>query len=86
MARRVAGVRHELAVATAAVVAVASTLSAAALVEAVNDRDWSIGDWEWLGVAVLAVVSTFGAFWLLVTLAPRVVNRHGPHVDTNRLS
>jgi SAM-dependent methyltransferase len=71
MARRLPAVRQDLAIATVAVVGVAATLLSAALVEALTDRDWSIGHLEWLDDAVLALLVTIGALWLLTTLAPR---------------
>src|SRR5262245_66634199 len=75
MARRVPAMRQDLAVATASAVAVTATFMSAILVEGLSDRDWSIRGWEWLDVAVVAVVATFGALWLLVELAPGLRGR-----------
>jgi hypothetical protein len=64
--------REEVGVALVAAAAVVTTALTALVFEALTDRDWSIGDWEWLEVTGLALLSSFGAIWLIVTVGPNL--------------
>jgi FkbM family methyltransferase len=56
--------RQSADIAVISITGVIATFLTALLFEALTDRDWSIGAWEWPEVTALALVSTFGAFWL----------------------
>ena len=75
MAGRTSISRPGVNIAVFSVTGVLATFLTAFLFEALTDRDWSISDWEWPQVLALALLSTFGAFWLLAVAVPSARRR-----------
>jgi SAM-dependent methyltransferase len=65
MASRTSISRPDVEIAVISVTGVIATFLTAFLFEALTDRDWSVSEWEWPQVLTLALLSAFGALWLL---------------------
>ena len=70
MASRTSIARQGADIAVFSATGVVATFVTALVFEALTDRDWSISDWEWPEVLTIALLTTFGAFWLLGLAVP----------------